>query len=57
VREIIYNEEEVIVPSFLPDTKECRQEMAQYYQSVSRLDQGIGRLIEILKNQGSMKIP
>ncbi|MBW6480917.1 MAG: sulfatase, partial [Bacteroidales bacterium] len=49
VHEVIYKPEEVIVPSFLPDTKECREELAQYYQSVSRLDQGIGRLIEILK--------
>ncbi|MEX0980576.1 MAG: sulfatase [Bacteroidales bacterium] len=52
VREITYNPEEVIVPSFLPDTKECREELAQYYQSVSRLDQGIGRLVEILKLAG-----
>jgi N-sulfoglucosamine sulfohydrolase len=50
VNEIIYNPEEVIVPSFLPDTKECRAELAQYYQSVSRLDQGIGKLIKILKS-------
>ncbi len=50
VHEIFYNPEEVIVPSFLPDTKECREELAQYYQSVSRLDQGIGKLIEILKS-------
>lgn len=49
VNEIIYKPEEVIVPSFLPDTKECRAELAQYYQSVSRLDQGIGKLVEILK--------
>ena len=52
VNEIIYKPEEVIVPSFLPDTKECREELAQYYQSVSRLDQGIDRLIEILKQSG-----
>jgi N-sulfoglucosamine sulfohydrolase len=52
VNEIIYNPEEVIVPPFLPDTKECREELAQYYQSVSRLDQGIGHLIEIIKQSG-----
>ncbi|MFW6370810.1 MAG: sulfatase/phosphatase domain-containing protein [Bacteroidota bacterium] len=38
------------MPSFLPDTKECRAELAQYYQSISRLDQGIGKLVEILKS-------
>src|SRR5690606_15602078 len=52
VREITYKPEEVIVPPFLPDTKETQEELAQYYQSVSRLDQGIGRLIEILKQAG-----
>lgn len=52
VHEIIYEPEEIIVPSFLPDTKEGREELAQYYQSVSRLDQGIGKLVEILKAAG-----
>jgi N-sulfoglucosamine sulfohydrolase len=52
VHEIFYKPEEVIVPSFLPNTKECREELAQYYQSVSRLDQGIGKLVEILKSAG-----
>lgn len=49
IQELTYEADEVIVPSFLPDTKATREELAQYYQSVSRLDQGIGRLIEILK--------
>jgi len=42
----------VIVPPFLPDTLECRAELAQYYQSVSRLDQGLGRLLAVLKEAG-----
>jgi N-sulfoglucosamine sulfohydrolase len=53
VTEIIYKPDEVIVPPFLPDTKECREELTQYYQSVSRLDQGIGKLVEILKLSGN----
>ncbi len=40
------------MPPFLPDTPVCRAELAQYYQSVSRIDQGLGRLIEILKEAG-----
>lgn len=55
VSTVTYDPGEVIVPSFLPDTKECRQELAQYYQSVSRLDQGIGKLFEILKKSGKYK--
>jgi len=48
INEVKYKPEDVIVPDFLPDTPECRAELAQYYQSVSRLDQGVGRLIHLL---------
>lgn len=49
-----YTAEEVIVPPFLPDTRETREELAEYYQSVSRIDQGIGRLLEILEASGKI---
>lgn len=52
VTEVHYDAQDVIVPPFLPDTPECRAELAQYYQSVSRIDQGLGRLVEILKEAG-----
>jgi len=52
VETVQYSPDEVIVPPFLPDTKECREELAQYYQSVSRIDQGIGRLRKILAEAG-----
>ena len=47
-----YKPEDVIVPPFLPDTPTCRAELAQYYESISRADAGLGRLIEILKQAG-----
>jgi N-sulfoglucosamine sulfohydrolase len=47
-----YRPEEVRVPTFLPDTPATRAELAEYYQAISRLDQGVGRLIEILKAAG-----
>jgi len=47
-----YSEDEVRVPRFLSDIPEVRAELAQYYQSISRLDRGIGRLIDILKEEG-----
>lgn len=50
--EVIYDPKDVIVPGFLPDTPECRAELAQYYQSCSRIDRGVGRLVEILKKAG-----
>ncbi len=49
VKEVKYSPEDVIVPPFLPDSPECRAELAQYYQSVSRVDQGVGRLLGVLK--------
>ena len=52
VTTVTYNPDSVLVPDFLPDTKECREELAQYYQSISRIDQGVGRLMEILKESG-----
>ncbi len=52
VKEVFYKGDDVIVPPFLPDTVESRSELAQYYQSCARIDQGLGRLIEILKEAG-----
>lgn len=52
VNPVEYDPSEVLVPSWLPDNEATRQELAQYYQSVSRLDQGFGRMIEILKENG-----
>ena len=40
------------MPRYLPDTPESRAELAQYSQSVARLDRGIGRLIDVLKEEG-----
>jgi N-sulfoglucosamine sulfohydrolase len=47
-----YKPADVIVPPFLPDTPTCRAELAQYYESISRIDSGVGRLVEILKKAG-----
>lgn len=52
VSEVKYAPPDVLVPPFLPDTPTCRAELAQYYQSVSRVDQGVGRLVALLKETG-----
>ncbi len=49
---VAYRPADVVVPPFLPDTPACRAELAEYYQAISRLDQGVGRLIAILKAAG-----
>lgn len=52
-REATYADEDVEVPRFLTDNEATRAELAQYYQSISRLDRGIGRLIDIVKGAGA----
>jgi len=49
VNEVFYKPEGVVIPHFLPDTPDTREELAQYYQSCSRIDQGVSQLVEILK--------
>ena len=50
--EEIFDEATIDLPRYLSDTPEVRAEWAQYCQSVSRLDRGIGRLLQILKETG-----
>ncbi|MCR9296305.1 MAG: sulfatase [bacterium] len=49
VESVYYNPDEVMVPNFLPDTPTSRAELAMYYESISRIDQGLGRLTEVLR--------
>ena len=49
VNEQAFKPGDVSVPPYLPDTPECRRELAQYYQSVARIDQGLGLLVKTLK--------
>lgn len=48
----IFKSDEVNVPGFLPDLPEIKQEMAEYYSSVRRCDDGVGALIDLLKSSG-----
>ncbi len=49
VEPVLYDPEDITVPAWLPDTPAARAELAQYYQSVSRIDQGFGYLAQALK--------
>lgn len=51
VEEVFYDPATLPIPAFLPDTTETREELAQYYQSVSRIDQGVAKLKEILEGE------
>jgi len=52
VQKVSYNPDDVIVPPDLPDLPEVRQDIADYYESVSRLDQGIGFVLKALEETG-----
>lgn len=52
VSPVKYKPGEIKVPPFLPDLPETRQDLAEYYVSISRLDQGIGRLMKALDATG-----
>lgn len=47
-----YAPEEVAVPGFLPDIPEVRREVAEYFTSVHRCDQTVGRILDALKENG-----
>jgi len=52
VKKITYSPSDVTVPYFLPDCPEVRGELAEQYQAISRMDQGVGMVIEELKKSG-----
>lgn len=47
-----FHPDSVIVPPYLPDNRACREELAQYYESVDRFDQGLGKLFQYIKDAG-----
>jgi N-sulfoglucosamine sulfohydrolase len=52
VPRVTYNPADVQIPAHLPDLPEVRADLAQYYESVSRLDSGVGSILAELKASG-----
>lgn len=52
VQPVKFNPSKIPVPHYFPEQPEVHEELAEYYQSIARLDQGVGRLIEALKATG-----
>ena len=48
----IYKPNEIVIPGFLPDLPPIREEIAQYYSSVRRADDVVGRVLSELKAAG-----
>lgn len=53
VKDVIYDPADVELPSWISDVPEARQELAEYYRSINRLDQGVGLILDALKQQGA----
>lgn len=47
-----YSPSEVVVPSWASDLPQVRQELAEYYRSIHRMDQGVGMILQHLKDLG-----
>lgn len=47
-----YDPATVRLPYFLSDRPEVRQEVAEYYEAISRLDQGVGMVLDALRETG-----
>jgi N-sulfoglucosamine sulfohydrolase len=52
IEPVKYDSADVHVPDFLPDEPEVREELADQYESISRMDKGIGMVIDHLKKSG-----
>ena len=48
----LFTPEEIHVPAYLTDLPEVREEMSHYYNSVRRLDDTVGRVLEALDKSG-----
>ena len=48
----VFKPNEVVVPGFLPDTKDVRDELAGYYCSVRRCDDVVGHVVDMLDEKG-----
>jgi N-sulfoglucosamine sulfohydrolase len=50
--EKVHQPENVIVPPYFVDTEETREEIAQYYDEVHRMDNNIGAILKELQERG-----
>ena len=51
----LFSSEESYVPGYLPDLPEVKEEMSHYYNSVRRLDDTFGKVMQAIKDAGSEK--
>lgn len=49
-----YTPDDIVVPPYLPDTPEVREDLAGFYDEISHMDERIGRLLASLEEEGSL---
>lgn len=52
---ITFDADDMIVPPWLPDTREVKEELAEYYQAGNRVDQGMQQLFKELERTGHLE--
>ncbi|KAF2112242.1 alkaline-phosphatase-like protein [Lophiotrema nucula] len=52
IKDRIFKPKEVEIPQYLTDLPEVRQELAEYYRSIHRMDQGVGMILAALDRCG-----
>ncbi|TVY47307.1 N-sulfoglucosamine sulfohydrolase [Lachnellula cervina] len=52
IRDVPYEPADIKVPAYINNLEESRFEFSEYYRSISRLDQGIGLILEKLQASG-----
>ncbi len=50
-----YEHDEIIVPPYLPDIPEVREDLAGFYDEITRMDAVIGEVIEYLHEEGTLE--
>ncbi len=55
VERLRFDPAKVAVPSFLPDNADTRGEIAEFYEAVHRLDQGVGFMLDVLRETGQLE--
>ena len=53
-KEVKFDPKKIIVPYHLPDCDAVRGDLAEYYQSVARMDRGVGLILEVLSETGQL---
>lgn len=53
-KEVKYDPKNVVVPHYLPDCDDVRKDLAEYYQAITRMDRGIGLLLDVLRETGQL---